>query len=58
MEDYQERVVEEKKELDFKIEKLEGYILKNVTNTFDILNEQLVVMHSYSRILRERIGDF
>ena len=64
MEDYQLRVVEEKKELDNKIEKLDDFIsskvfLKNVSSTQqDLLLLQHQWMSNYSKVLELRIQDF
>lgn len=63
MEDYQARVILEKKDLDEKIERLETFTF---TETFkkldgeekDRMLRQLAVMKSYSSILRERIVAF
>lgn len=63
MKDFQERVVEEKKELDVKISKLTKF-----NNSLDYaalegmervrLSSQLVTMHTYSNLLNERINSF
>lgn len=64
MEEYQLRVVEEKKELDDKIEKLDDFIsskvfLKNVSSTQqDLLLLQHQWMSNYSKVLELRIKDF
>ena len=64
MEAYQLRVVEEKKELDDKIEKLDDFIsskgfLKNVSSTQqDLLLLQHQWMSNYSKVLELRIQDF
>lgn len=64
MEEYQLRVVEEKKELDNKIEKLDDFIsskvfLKNVSSTQqDLLLLQHQWMSNYSKVLELRIKDF
>lgn len=65
MEAYQERVVEEKKELDSKVEKLDHF-LNNTTGLDSIVDDvekrrlhfQLNVMSSYSLILGDRIANF
>lgn len=63
MKSWLERVREEKKDLDCKIEKLETF-MQTVPNNLDIsihsmylLSEQLVIMKRYSYILGERIKD-
>ena len=64
MQDFQKKVMEEKKELDIKIEKLDGFIRCNAT--YKILSkvermrllEQLEAMRWYTRILSERIVAF
>lgn len=60
MEPYQQRIIDEKNELDYKISKLgiflEGkffYILDSVKKSK--LTEQKLIMDEYSRILGERI---
>ena len=64
MEDYQLRVVEEKRELDDKIEKLDDFIsskdfLKKVSSIQqDLLIQQLMFMKNYSMVLHHRIEDF
>lgn len=57
------RVREEKKDLDYKIAKLEIF-MRNVPNNLDIsihsmylMSEQLVIMKRYSYILGERIKE-
>ena len=61
---YQQRVVEEKKELDTKIEKLSVFMRgpdfnqKMVWRERAILIAQFNVMTKYSSILRDRIGNF
>jgi len=63
MEPYQERVVEEKTELDVKIEKLHRFMM---TSGFDKLSElerdrlvrQHIAMSQYSGVLGERINGF
>lgn len=65
MEEFQTRVVEEKKELDSKVEKLDRF-LNNTTGLDSIidlvekrrLHFQLNVMNSYSLILGDRIANF
>jgi hypothetical protein len=63
MKDYQQRVVDEKKELDEKINKLEQFITSEKINSVDPneafrLKTQLVTMINYSEILGERIKFF
>lgn len=64
MEPHQQRVVDEKKELDDKISKLDSFI---GTETFNLsvdrreqgrLKVQLGIMRAYSLILEERIAAF
>lgn len=58
---YQQRVIEEKSQLDERIEKLElflnGPAMIEKTNA-DLLRIQLSVMRSYSTILQTRILNF
>lgn len=63
MKSWLERVREEKKDLDYKIAKLEVF-MRNVPNDLSIsihsmylMSEQLVVMKRYSYILGERIKE-
>ena len=63
MEDYQERVVEEKKELDGKITKLAAFVFSEkfasvVKDEQKRMQQQLYVMMDYSRCLQERIAAF
>ena len=63
MHEFQKRVVEEKKELDIKRDKLteflKGDTFKNLSEEEqDRLNRQLLVMEEYSNILAERIVNF
>ena len=63
MKDYQQRVVDEKEELDAKIERLREFHDSDVWKTLDryqhtLLDSQLWFMCSYSSILGERIADF
>jgi hypothetical protein len=60
---WKERVIQEKKELDEKIDKLKGFLegnnLKDADETeFLRLEVQLSVMESYSNILRSRINSW
>lgn len=60
---YQERVVEEKTDLDDKINKLRIFMASNAFKAVyaaeqDRLQEQLDVMCQYSRVLAERIAAF
>ena len=63
MKSWLERVREEKKDLDYKISKLENF-MQYVPNNLDIsihsmylMSEQLVIMKRYSYILGERIKE-
>jgi hypothetical protein len=63
LEPHQERVVEEKRELDEKIEKLTDFL--RTPQAVDVpsaeverLLSQLGIMHLYSRVLRDRIRHF
>jgi hypothetical protein len=64
MRDWQERVIDEKNDLDEKIPKLELFI--NKSDTFqklgddyqELMREQLTVMRTYSGILKKRIENF
>ena len=63
MEDYQERVVEEKKELDEKLAKLRAFQLSEKFDDLDnadqyLLNKQANYMDDYSYILGQRIVRF
>lgn len=63
MEDYQKRVVDEKKELDEKIKKLSfflsGKMIKSVSDEEKTrLENQKKAMREYSDILEERISNF
>ena len=64
MKDYQLRVVEEKKELDDKIEKLDDFISsKDFLKTVSSIQQDLLLlqhqwMSNYSKILGMRIKDF
>lgn len=64
MEAYQERVVEEKQDLDGKIQRLENFVnSKNFPETVEAgertrLLHQLNVMLEYSSILSDRIENF
>lgn len=63
MQPYQERVVEEKKELDLKLEKLQVFLQ---SESFGHIHEaerfrlrlQEVYMRSYSEVLQDRIAAF
>ena len=60
---HQERVVEEKRELDEKLSKLSAFGISPLFTTLNPeeqgrLNRQYLVMEEYSRILRERIAAF
>ncbi len=63
MESYQERVIEEKKELDEKINRLSNFINSDKYNQIDVsgrirFDRQLAAMQTYSNILNERINTF
>lgn len=63
MEKHQQRVVEEKAELDQKIEKLSDFIDGAVFAAIDtegqkLLRAQHILMQGYSSILRKRIQSF
>ena len=63
METYQERVIEEKKGLDARINKLSKFneseaYFKLEANERIRLSGQLVAMHTYSNFLNERINCF
>ena len=63
MEDYQKRVVTEKKELDGRINKLNAFLGGNIFNKLSteerkLLNLQCKVMGEYSTILNDRIVTF
>jgi uncharacterized protein len=62
MKPYQERVVEEKRELDLKIEKLRGYINAGMQGASieegALLTRQIETMTTYSDILDKRIEKF
>lgn len=63
MQDYQQRVIQEKQELDEKISKLKDFICGDKYNTLPVseqnrLTKQLEYMEGYSEILNERIKNF
>jgi hypothetical protein len=63
MEPYQQRVVEEKTELDIKLEKLETFLNGDIFESIPEdesrrLVRQRLVMAEYSTILGERIANF
>ena len=63
MKDYQLRVIEEKKQLDGKTERLESFCYSDKFKEVKyqeriLLTEQCVVMKRYSMILNERISLF
>lgn len=61
MEDYQQRVADEKAELDVKLEKLRTFLAKDMEIASDELTRlkrQEEVMTEYSKILGERIESF
>lgn len=61
MEPHQQRVVDEKAELDEKIKKLETFLMRDVFCTLpeieqSLLCTQAAIMRSYSAVLKERIS--
>lgn len=63
MQPYQQRVVDEKSELNGKIEKLTDFIESDQFIVLDVderhrMREQWVVMRMYSKILSDRIDTF
>ena len=68
MEDYQKRVIDEKAELDAKLEKLQTFLVKQfhfnaeemeiTSDELNRLKRQAEVMAEYSKILGERIEAF
>ena len=63
MESYQERVIEEKQELDDRIDKLESFLLSGragavVEDEIQRMNRQCAAMKEYSDVLGERIDAF
>lgn len=62
MQTFQKRVVEEKAELDARLEKLQEYLKEPTGEPTEAelhrLRNQASVMQTYSRILRERIKAF
>lgn len=63
MEDFQVRVVEEKKELDGKITRLSAFIFSDkfasvLKEEQERMERQLYVMMNYSRCLKDRIAAF
>lgn len=63
MQDWQQRVVEEKSDLDVKIKKLETFVLSEKWYGLDpidqdLLKRQLFVMIQYTNRLRDRIARF
>jgi hypothetical protein len=60
---HEERVVQEKQELDDKIEKLSSFLLGQVFENLpdaeqERLDRQIVIMKDYSAVLGERIASF
>jgi hypothetical protein len=63
MQEFQQRVLEEKKQLDERLEKLTAFINGSKFETLDAadqerLHHQQEVMREYAQILAERIADF
>jgi hypothetical protein len=63
MQPFQQRVVDEQKELDVKLGRLHVFMAGDLMKSLPLdeqkrLNEQYAVMQQYSRILGERIAHF
>jgi len=58
MEDYQKRVIEEIAQLNYKMAKLEAWLLKHDKGEFRLMEMQLSIMKSYSMVLSMRIEEF
>lgn len=63
MNDFQQRVIDEKNDLDEKIVKLDEFIgtdifYKLFLSEQDRLEKQFILMQDYSEVLGERIGEF
>jgi len=61
MKDYQIRVIEEKKELDKKLSKLDAFLTNDTPlekPEYDRLKRQHRIMLLYSQVLQERIENF
>ena len=63
MQEFQQRVVDEKTELDLKISKLESFLDTELFRSLDRdeqvrMTQQYVVMKRYSEILQSRINHF
>jgi len=63
MEDYQDRVLQEKQELDVKINKLTGFLYSDKSTGLDKeeykrMRQQLYCMMDYGHCLTERINNF
>jgi len=63
MEDYQEQVIQEKADLDLKIEKLNRFVSGETFQLLDSeeqqrMTEQLSYMNAYSEVLGRRIVEF
>lgn len=63
MQPHQQRVVDEKRELDEKIDKLIGFLETEIFKTLPVdeqerLNRQAIIMGMYTEVLRERIEAF
>lgn len=58
MQEYQERVVAEKKELDERIEKLQTWLDRGENSEEDFVDLQIEKMKEYSEILRQRIAQW
>lgn len=63
METYQERVVEEKRQLDERLERLRAFTVGELFASLPVeeqgrLNRQQLIMEHYVNVLRERIAAF
>jgi len=63
MQEFQERVITEKRELDEKLSRLSDFFRGDIfhglpTAEQDRMSRQAVIMHSYSDILKERIDNW
>jgi hypothetical protein len=63
VEDYQQRVIEEKENLDFKILKIVTFLLSQESKAIDMkernrMRDQFFLMFQYSETLGDRIANF
>ncbi len=63
MKEYQQRVIEEKEQLDYKIQKLDEFFLTAIYQALpfeeqDRMRRQIFLMRGYSSVLGERIAAF